>query len=41
MEGIDLGKGVDPLNDGKNAVTNNPQECCDLCKKTPGNCICM
>ncbi|GMH32315.1 hypothetical protein BSKO_00149 [Bryopsis sp. KO-2023] len=36
VEGIDFGKGPMPINDGKKDVFDTPQECCDLCKRTPG-----
>lgn len=36
MNGIDFGKGIVPMNNGKEDVVGSPQECCDLCKNRPG-----
>lgn len=39
MDGIDFGKGIVPMNNGKKDVVNTPSECCALCKSAPGTRI--
>lgn len=36
MEGIIFARGLTPLNDGNEDATDTPEECCALCKNTPG-----
>lgn len=31
-----MGNGADAINDGHKDVVKSPEECCDLCKSTPG-----